>query len=215
MADYNKQLSELHHRVVQDKLGISATIDEYGWVHFMHSELGEMQISLREYNPEHMILDCTFEDYATRSREDLMQICNSVNETSGEVAHLRLSNTGSYVHASVHLLLAAPGRIPDESLLRELISPAVSSIKAVAAQLADELPRFEAARKIVNDHLSSAYRSGMTADALFESYTSSPAFAEDRRLVSNAMGDAFPAYGYARQRCNEMCPPGGSPSGDG
>jgi hypothetical protein len=205
MADYNKKLSELHQRVVRDKLGVSATIDESGYVLFKHPDLGELEIVLREYNPEQMILQCTFDDYATRAREVLMQVCNSVNETSVEVAHLRVSSTASYVRASVHLLLAAPGRIPDEALLREVIGPAMSSIKAVAAQLADELPKLEAARKIVNDHLSSAYRSGMTADALFESYTSSPAYAEDRGIVSNAMGDVFPAYFYARQRCNEMC----------
>ncbi|MCX6630486.1 MAG: hypothetical protein NTW28_22960 [Candidatus Solibacter sp.] len=142
MADYNKKLSELHQRVVQAKAQVLATIDEHGWVQFKHPDLGELEISLREYSPEHMILGCTFDDYATRSREDVMQICNSVNETSGEVAHLRVSSTGgSYVHALVHLLLAAPGRIPDEALLREVIGPAISSIKAVAAQLAEELPK--------------------------------------------------------------------------
>jgi hypothetical protein len=205
MGDYNKKLSELHQRVVRDKLGVLATIDESGWVKFKHPDVGELRISLREYSPEHMVIDCTFENYAARSREDLMQICQSVNETSGEVARLRLSNTGSYVHASVHLLLAGPRKMPDEALVREVIGPAISSIKAVAAQFADELPRLEVAQKTVNEHLSLAHQSGMTADALFASYTSSPAFAADRTLIVNAMGDPFPAYGYARKRSNEMC----------
>jgi hypothetical protein len=207
VADYNQKLSELHQRVVRDKFGVTATIDESGWVQFRYSDLGELQISLREYNPEHMVLECTFEQYASRPQEILMHVCNSINETSGEVAQLRVSSAGSYVRACVHLVLAAPGRLPDESLLREVIGPALSSVKAVAVQLADELPRLEAARRTVNDHLSSFYRTGMTADALFEAYTSSPVYAEDRRIVSNAMEDAFPAYGYARQRCNEMCGP--------
>lgn len=95
-----------------------------------------------------------------------------------------------------------------------MIGPAISRIKAIAAQLAADLQKLKAAKKIVDDYLSAAYRAGMTADALLKSYTSSPAFATDQRLVFSDMTN-YPALGYARQRCYEICALGGNPSRDG
>ena len=214
MADYNKKLSELHQRVVQDKLRVPATIDESGWVQFKQPGLGDLTIHLREYNPEYMNIECSFEGHETQAHEDLMRICNSLNH-GGEIAQLSVSNTSSYVSASVRLLLASPGRMPDEALVREVIGIAMSSIKSVAAQLGEELPKLERARKSVNDHLSLAYRPGMTADALFEAYRSSPAFAQDSRAAENMDFnlnlDFFHPYGYGKKRAAEMCASVGNP----
>ena len=59
----------------------------------------------------------------------------------------------------------------------------------------------EAARRIVDDWLRSAYRPGMTAKQLFESYTSS---GEDPFVVGEERV-TFSAWDYAKQRCNELC----------
>jgi hypothetical protein len=63
----------------------------------------------------------------------------------------------------------------------------------------------EAAQKIVNDYLSSTYRSGMDADELFKSYA---AFGEDPFIVSSSTDTVeFSAWDYAKQRCAELCGP--------
>jgi hypothetical protein len=63
----------------------------------------------------------------------------------------------------------------------------------------------EAAQKIVDDYLLSAYQPGMTAQALADSYTS---FGEDPFIVETprqAGGVLFSAWDYARRRCEEIC----------
>ena len=220
MADYNVKLSQLHQRVWQDELGLLATIGEHGDIQVKHPDLGELKIDLYEYSPEMMSLKCTFfGDYdnpgsahVARAHEDLMRICNSVN--LHERAKLWVHAPYSVVSASVELVLAAPGRMPDEALLRGVIGRVMSEIKRAAEEFAAELQKFTAAQKTVNDHLSSAYRPGMTADSLLESYTSSPTFAADQGLVFSEF-IKFPTLDYARHRCYEMCAQGGNPSGDG
>ncbi len=44
MADYNVRLSRLHHRVWQEELGLSATIDEFGWIQFESDALDSLTI---------------------------------------------------------------------------------------------------------------------------------------------------------------------------
>jgi hypothetical protein len=51
MADYNKELSELHRRVVQAELQLLATIDERGCVQVKHPDLGEVEIFLSGARP--------------------------------------------------------------------------------------------------------------------------------------------------------------------
>jgi hypothetical protein len=66
-------------------------------------------------------------------------------------------------------------------------------------------PVNEAAQKIVDDYLLSAYQPGMTAQALADSYTS---FGEDPFIVETprqAGGVLFSAWDYARRRCEEIC----------
>lgn len=148
MSDYNEELSELHQRVVQDELGVPATIDDIGWVEFKDSDLGEMTITLREYNPEFMRLHAVvFADTKdTRSRDRLLRACNSANselDSSQVLARLTVSEKYSIVRASVTLALAAPNQIPDEAFLRTVIVRAVSDIKAAANEFAAELQKIE------------------------------------------------------------------------
>ena len=61
-----------------------------------------------------------------------------------------------------------------------------------------------ACQSIVDAYLDDAFKPGMTADALFESYT---AFGEDPFIVPEGPGGApvkFSAWDYARQRCAEI-----------
>lgn len=63
----------------------------------------------------------------------------------------------------------------------------------------------EATKKIVDEYLLSAYQPGMTAQALFESYTS---FGEDPYIVatpSKGTEVLFSAWDYAKRRCYELC----------
>lgn len=167
-------------------------------------DLGELYIFLHEYIPEGMELKLRFFDDRTTTCNDLLQVCNSVNQWAE--AKLTVGVPYTVADASVYLLLAAPGRMPDEALLRAVIGPAIKKLKEAVDAFAVERQKLKAAQQAVNDHLSSAYRLGMTADALFESYTTSPAFAQHRLIVTSEMtGATFPAYAYARQLCTEIC----------
>jgi hypothetical protein len=65
-----------------------------------------------------------------------------------------------------------------------------------------------AARSIVDNYLESAYRPGMTAEQLFESYAS---FGEDPFIVAEgAEKVAFSAWTYAKERCGALCSSSGS-----
>lgn len=72
-----------------------------------------------------------------------------------------------------------------------------------------ELPPFDdlesavaACQKIVDDCLASSYEPGMTADALYASYTS---FGEDPYIVSDEIdGVPFSAWKYAREQAERL-----------
>lgn len=73
----------------------------------------------------------------------------------------------------------------------------------------------EAARKIVDEYLLSAYLPGMTFDALLTSYVF---FGEDPFIVAQASeggGVLFSARDYARRRCEEICAAAPGPDKDG
>jgi hypothetical protein len=59
-----------------------------------------------------------------------------------------------------------------------------------------------AARKIVDAYLASAYEPGMSATALYSSYTS---FGEDPFIVAPGEAVEFSAWTYAKARSEEMC----------
>ncbi len=148
MPDYNQELSELHQYIVQEELDLPATIDDMGWILFTDSDLGEMELNLREYNPEFMKLTgVVFSDPKnTRAREDLLRACNTANcelDSSRHLARLTLSEKYNVVRASVAMVLAAEGSMPDEALLRSLIVPMMSSIKAAAKEFTDALQKLD------------------------------------------------------------------------
>jgi len=144
MADYNVKLSQFHQRVWQDELEAPATIDEYGWVQFGPTSLGELSIILREYNPEGLKLEVLFFNDKTPLHDDLLRICNRVN--AQEDAQLFVSDNYNIVRASIYLLLAEPGEMPDEGLLRAVIGPAISKIKAAMDEFASELQKLDSER---------------------------------------------------------------------
>ncbi len=59
----------------------------------------------------------------------------------------------------------------------------------------------KAAQKIVDDYLLSAYTTGMSAEALYQSYTS---FGEDPWIVG-PVDAKFSAWEYAKARCAVIC----------
>jgi hypothetical protein len=59
-----------------------------------------------------------------------------------------------------------------------------------------------AAKKLVDDFLNSAYRDGMSAKALLDSYKM---YGEDPFIVPDRDDDRFSAWDYAGKRCEEIC----------
>jgi len=70
-----------------------------------------------------------------------MRICNSVN--GRERAKLAVSDTYNVVRASVELVLAAPGRMPDEALLRAVIGRAMTEIATAIDEFGNELEKLD------------------------------------------------------------------------
>jgi len=59
-----------------------------------------------------------------------------------------------------------------------------------------------AARRVVDRDLLEAYKPGMTADELYQHYTS---FGSDPFIRSDDRSCEFSAWDYARSRCSEIC----------
>jgi hypothetical protein len=59
----------------------------------------------------------------------------------------------------------------------------------------------KAAQGIVDDYLASAYTPGMTAEELYQSYTS---FGDDPFIIGPG-DEKFSAWDYAKTRCGMMC----------
>jgi len=60
----------------------------------------------------------------------------------------------------------------------------------------------QAARKIVDEYLDTAYKPGMSSKQLFESYAM---FGEDPFIRGAEELVPFSAWDYARKRCEEIC----------
>lgn len=70
-------------------------------------------------------------------------------------------------------------------------------------EFADADVAVEHCRRLVDEYLESAYRPGITAAELWDSYTS---FGDDPFISSrDAAPVAFSAWTYARERCAQMC----------
>lgn len=144
MSDARRQLAELYQRVVQDELGLAATIEEDGDILFEHPDLGGFFLSLNaDRDPEYMrlMLPTFFDSTRGVSRDDLVQICNRINCTAKLTSLTVREDAGGSVVAQVGLLLAAPDTPPDEALLRAVIGRAMSSIKGAIEDFAKELQK--------------------------------------------------------------------------
>ena len=64
-----------------------------------------------------------------------------------------------------------------------------------------------AARGIVDACLASAYKPGMTAEQLYQQYVS---FGDDPFIRGAEERVPFSAWTYAKARCDEICPHGGT-----
>jgi hypothetical protein len=70
-------------------------------------------------------------------------------------------------------------------------------------EFADATGAIERCRKIVDDHLESAYKVGMSASELWDSYVS---FGEDPSVIGVDMPPVgFSAWDYAKERCLQIC----------
>jgi hypothetical protein len=139
MGDYNKRLSELHRRVAAEVLGVSATIDEFGWIQCQHEDMGEFEIVLREYSPEHAQIVWRFFDDDSVPRDLLLRVCNTVNNS--EDAMVSVADGYNVVRSRMSLLLGPTGQLPSESLLRQVIGPAVQKVVDTANVFMTELEK--------------------------------------------------------------------------
>jgi hypothetical protein len=63
----------------------------------------------------------------------------------------------------------------------------------------------EAAKRVVDEYLTSAYEPGMSASELYHSYVN---FGEDPYVIAPGVeGVPFSAWTYAQERCDAMCQP--------
>jgi hypothetical protein len=148
MSDPGRQLAELYQRVVQDELGLIATIAEDGDILLEHPDLGEFFISLNaDQDPEYMklMLPAFFDATRGVSRHDLVQICNRINSTAKLTTLIVHEDEGGSVSAWVGLLLASPETNPDEGILRAVIGRAMSSIIGALELFGEEIQKLSSA----------------------------------------------------------------------
>lgn len=102
------------------------------------------------------------------------------------------------------------GRIPDGGIeVNKYCVMADDNFHYMDEDERSEVGRFETAdealaacRKIVDDFLAENFKPGLTAEALYDNYTS---FGGDPFIVSDDPGAKFSAWTYAKARCAELC----------
>jgi len=144
MVDKTK-LAELYQRVVQDELGLVATIDEDDDVVFKHPDVGTMFFSLdAERDPEFLRL--VFPRFVNAEElgvtpEQLYHVLNTVNTTNKAVKVYIGANESSQaaprVSASIEAFVAKPDEMPDETLLRAIVGRTVAALRSGANEVID------------------------------------------------------------------------------
>lgn len=149
------QLAELYQRVVQEELGLVATIDEEDDVVFKHPDVGTMFFSLDADNdPEFLRL--VFPRFANAEElgvtpARLYEVLNTVNTTNKAVkvyiGNSERDGDDPRVSASIEAFIGKEDELPDEGLLRAIIGRTVSALQSganevidVAADLAESNP---------------------------------------------------------------------------
>jgi hypothetical protein len=138
------QLAELYQRVVQEELGLVATIDEDDDVVFKHPDLGTMFFSLdADRDPEFLRL--VFPRFVNAEElgvtpAQLYEVLNVVNY-SNKAAKVYIGNgdedNAPRVSASIEAFIAGEDQMPDEALLRAIIGRTISALRAGANEVID------------------------------------------------------------------------------
>lgn len=146
----NKALAELYQTVVQEELGMIATIDSDNDVLFKYPELGTLFFSLdAERDPEYLMLVFpSFADAKTLevNREQLLLAINTVNNRSKAVKlSIRADtiNSGCDVMATVEAFIGASNQAPDATFLRQTIKRNISALRAGVRNLIEEVKKIK------------------------------------------------------------------------
>jgi hypothetical protein len=144
MVDKTK-LAELYQRVVQEELGLVATIDEDDDVVFKHPDVGTLFFSLdAERDPEFLRL--VFPRFVNAEElgvtmAQLYEVLNTVNTTNKAVkVYIGQADRDSdepRVSASIEAFIGAQDEMPDEALLRAIIGRTVSALRSGADEVID------------------------------------------------------------------------------
>lgn len=144
MVDKTK-LAELYQRVVQEELGLVATIDEHDDVVFKHPDVGTMFFSLdAERDPEFLRL--VFPRFINAEElgitpAQLFDVLNTVN-TTNKAAKVYIGinerdEDSPRVSASIEAFVAGQDQMPDEALLRAIIGRTVAALRSGANEVID------------------------------------------------------------------------------
>jgi hypothetical protein len=144
MVDKTK-LAELYQRVVQEELGLVATIDEDDDVVFKHPDVGTMFFSLdAERDPEFLRL--VFPRFVNAeelgvTHEQMLDVLNTVN-TTNKAAKVYVGtgdrdSDAPRVSASIEAFVAAQDQMPDEALLRAIVGRTVAALRSGANEVID------------------------------------------------------------------------------
>ncbi len=135
-------LAAMYKRVVEQELGLIASIDEDGDVAFRHPDLGTLFVSLSEDDPEFMHIvypGFTTSDRLALSSAALLDLINTVNHRCKAakltVSSLHESTASPRVSASIESIVAGKDSAPDESLLRAILARCIGSIRHSATLL--------------------------------------------------------------------------------
>ena len=135
-------LAAVYQRVVQEKLGLVATIDEDGDVLFRHPDLGALFFSMSDKDPEFFRLVYPgFTDAAGLglTRAQFLEVVNTVNRTSKATKLYIVPREGApdaeRVSAAIEAFVGGPDQAPTEALLRDIAPRSLSAIRFAAEQV--------------------------------------------------------------------------------
>lgn len=136
------QLAEMYQRVVQEGLGLLATVDDDGDVAFRHPDLGHMFFDINARDPEFMrLVYPRFVDETELSvtHEALLQ---AINDTNRRCKGVKLFFDRAHdaeqtprVCATIEAFVAASDTAPSAALLFDVISRCISAIRNGAFEL--------------------------------------------------------------------------------
>lgn len=139
--------AEMYQRVVQDELGLIATIDEDNDVRFKHPDMGSFFFSLdAEHDPEFLMLvyGAFFDAKQGVSREELRRLCISVNAQCKAAKLSVRDNEDGDVVATIEMFVAGVDQAPDEAHLRAIMRRVLSSLRSAVDRFAEQVKALQA-----------------------------------------------------------------------